>query len=108
MTRRIGLLPYVALAGAALGVAALFGGITAARGEGEATFRIDPPSQNATLTQTEVAFTVMLDDAVNLAAWESGSPLIPTSSPTRTFRHPVSWRRPVGRNSASVRILRRT
>jgi hypothetical protein len=70
MTRRIGLLPYVALAGAALGVAALFGGITAARGEGEATFRIDPPSQNATLTQTEVAFTVMLDDAVNLAAWE--------------------------------------
>jgi hypothetical protein len=36
----------------------------------EATFRIEPESQNVAATGSEVSITVKLDDAVNLAAWE--------------------------------------
>jgi hypothetical protein len=59
-----------ALATAALAAAAVFAAPAFTQSGGEAKFKIDPPSQNVPLAQSEVTFTMKLEDAVNLAAWE--------------------------------------
>jgi hypothetical protein len=70
MTRRTEWTGRAALVAAALAVAALVTVPAIAQGAGEGTFRIDPPSQNADVSASEVSFTMKLDGAVNLAAWE--------------------------------------
>jgi hypothetical protein len=69
MGLRIGLMWRAGIVAAAVGAIAILAA-PAFTQSNEATFKIEPGSQNVQLTASEVTFTMKVEDAVNLAAWE--------------------------------------